>query len=191
MRKTIILIFGVIILQLNFSCKSQYSVTELDNNFTTEQISDLNKITSFFKNQVCLNTNADFKKCYRQIPHEYLEATGSGFWDSITFEKQQELYREISESTFNEIWCLCRAELKNICAITKGKYQKYLTELGKTNPVIAKYAKNILASGIFDFGKVIHYSNVINDKKHFDLNDPNIQLILAIHYLSKDKLITE
>jgi len=190
MRKTLLLIFGVMILQVNSSCKSQYSVAELNNNFTTEQIADLKKITDFFKNQMCLHTNSDFKKCYKQIPHEYLEATGNGFWANINFEKQKELYDQISESTFKEIWMFCKSteyktglETKSLCANAIGKYQKFLSEIGKTNPRIAKYGENINMSG--DFNPMdIHYWNVLNDKKNFDLENPNIQLILAIHYLS-------
>jgi len=58
-----------------------------------------------------------------------------------------------------------------------------LTDLGKTNPRIAKYAKRIWDSGDF-YSMDIHYSNILMNKKLFDLNDPNIQLTLAIHYLS-------
>ena len=190
MRKTILLIFGVIILQLNFSCKSQYSETELKDNFSTEQISDLNEISIFFKNQMCLNMDSDFRTCYERIPHEYLEATGSGFWTNINFEKQQELYEQISKSTFSEIWTFCKSteyktgfETKNICPVVNGKYQKYLTEIGETNPSIAEYAKHIRNSGDFSV-KGIRYWKVLNKKKYYDLKDPNIQLILAIHYLS-------
>jgi len=190
MRKTLTLILGIIILQLSFSCKSQYSTTELKSNFTTEQISDLNKITEFFKNQMCLGMESDFKTCYERTPHEYLEATGNGFWKNINFEKQQELYGEISKSTFDEIWSFCKArypesglELKSICAFSIGKYQKFLADLGKGNPRIAKYAERIHASGDFS-GFDINYWEVLNNKKDFDLNNPNIQLILAIHYLS-------
>ena len=190
MRKAIILIFGIIILQLNFSCKTQYYATELNDNFTTEQISDLNKISDFFKNQICLNMDSDFKNCYERIPHEYLEATGSGFWTNIDFEKQKELYGQISKSTFNEIWMFCKSteyktgkEIKSLCTNSTGKYYKYLSDLGNKNPRIAKYAERINASGDYN-GLDIQYWNVLNDKKHFDLNNPNIQLILAIHYLS-------
>ena len=69
MTKALILIFGIIILKLNFSCKTKYYATELNDNFTTEQISDLNKISDFFKNQMCLNMDSDFKNCYERIPH--------------------------------------------------------------------------------------------------------------------------
>ncbi len=190
MRKAIILIFGVIILQLTFSCKSQYSATELNKNFTAEQIADLNKITEFFKSEMCLNMDSDFKTCYERTPHEYLEATGNGFWNNIDFEKQKKLYDQISQSTFDEIWMFCKSieyetkkETKSICANAFGKYYNFLSDVGKNNPYIAKYAEKINASGDF-YGIDIEYWNVLNDKKQFDLNDPNIQLILAIQYLS-------
>lgn len=204
MRKTIIFIFGFIILHLNFSCKSQYSATELNKNFTAEQIADLNKITQFFKTEMCLHMDSDFKTCYERTPHEYLEATGNGFWTNIDFEKQKELYGQISKSTFDEIWMFCKSteyksgkETKSLCANAIGKYYEYLVDLGKQNPRIAKYAERINASGDYS-GLDIQYWNILKDKKHFDLNNPNIQLILAIHYLSlndqekrNEKWITE
>lgn len=196
MRKKLLLIFGVIILQLSFSCKTQYSATELKNNFSAEQISDLNKITEFFKSEMCLNMDSDFRTCYERIPHEYLEATGNGFWTNINFEKQKELYKQISESTFNEIWMFCESTFypsgktaKSLCAVARGKYQNFLADLGKTNPRIAKYAERIQASG--DFSSLdLRYWEILKDKKSFDLNDPNIQLILAIHYLSMNDQTT-
>jgi len=190
MRKTLILILGFTILQLNFSCKTQYSATELNNNFTTEQIADLKKISDFFKNQMCLNMTSDFKTCYKRIPHEYLEATGNQFWSEIDFEKQKELYKQISPTTFNEIWTFCKSrdlktglEYRSVCPIYTGKYQKYLADLGKNNERIAKYLKRIQDYGDFNYFD-IGYREILNDRKHFDLKDPNIQLILAIHYLS-------
>jgi hypothetical protein len=190
MKKALILIFGIITLQVNLSCKTQYSATELNNNFTTEQKADLKKITNFFKNQMCLNMDSDFKTCYEQIPHEYLEATGNQFWTNINFKKQKKLYEQISKSTFDEIWILCKSteyetgkEKHSLCPNLTGKYYNYLSDYGKQNPAISEYAKKINASGDF-FIMDIRYWNVLNVKKHFDLSNPNIQLILAIHYLS-------
>ena len=175
---------------MNFSCKSQYSTTELNKNFTSEQIADLSKITEFFKSEMCLNMDSDFKTCYERTPHEYLLATGNGFWTNIDFEEQKKLYDRISESTFNEIWMFCestyypsKTKAKDICAVVNGKYLKYLFDLGKKNPRIANYAKRIEASG--DFSSLdLQYWEILKDKKSFNLKDPNIQLILSIHYLS-------
>ncbi len=190
MRKIIIFIFGIIILQLNFSCKTQYSTVELHNTFSSAQIEDLKEITAFFKNQMCLHMDADFKTCYERIPHEYLEATGNVFWKEIDFKKQKELYKSISSETFNEIWSFCKdtdletkSEFKSVCPNHKGKYQEYLAELASENEKVANYLERIQSSGDFN-GFDIQYREVLSDQKEFDLNDPNIQLILAIHYLS-------
>jgi len=183
-----ILILGIFI--IFSSCKSQYSTSELRHNFTIDQIRDLNKISDFFKSQICPTDNSNFKDCYKIIPHEYLEAYGSGFWTNINYDSQKELYSEISDSTFSEIWTFCKAsypdsgmEIKSICPIYNGKYQMYLSEYGNKNEKIKKYVKRLQELG--DFGTYdINYRNILHDKKNFDLNDPNIQLILAIHYLS-------
>ena len=115
------LLFGVVILQLSFSCKSQYSKVELDNNFSTDQISDLNKITDFFKNQISENKNSDFKACFSKILPELLENGWQPILTKVDFEKQKELYNSISKSTFDEIWEFGKAtypdtglELKNL-----------------------------------------------------------------------------
>jgi hypothetical protein len=170
------------------SCKSQYSTTALRNNFTPEQISDLNKITKFFKTEPC--GNVDFEKCYKLTNHDSLQAVGEGFWTRIDFEKQKQLYEQISQSTFKEVWMYCEStyypsetKAQDICAVAMGKYQKYLDDLGKSNPRIAEYAIRIQASGDFN-GFDIQYHEILKPDSHFDLNDPNIQLILAIHYLS-------
>jgi len=190
MRKTLLLITTILILQVFNSCKTQYSVAELNAHCTKEQIADLEEITVFCKSEMCLHMDSDFKACYERIPLEYLEATGSGFWTNIGFDEKKKLYEQISKSTFNEIWMFCEStyypnetKTMSICANATGKYQKFLADLGKTNPRIAKYAEEIQASGDFN-GLHVQYWEVLKDKKSFDLNDPNIQLVLAIHYLS-------
>ena len=100
------------------------------------------------------------------------------------------MYDRISPSTFDKIWMYCEStyypigtKSKDICAVAFGKYQNYLAGLGKANPRIAKYADRIQASGAFN-GFDIQYYEILKPNSVFDLNDPNIQLILAIHYLS-------
>lgn len=189
-RKALIFILGFTILILNLSCKTQYSTIELNNNFTTEQKADLKKITDFFKREMCLNMDSDFKTCFKRIPHEYLEATGNSFWTNINYEKQKKLYEQISKSTFDEIWDLCKStypesgiELSEICSKYNGKYQKYLIELGRHNETIKKYADRVTGAGDFSLFQ-LSYWEIMKNKKDLNLNDPNIQLIIAIHYLS-------
>ncbi len=181
------MIYILFIFQLFLSVDKEYSDYELQNQFTTEQIDDLNKIREFFAEQVCVS---DFKTCYEQTNHDSLFMMGVGIWNKVDFKEQKKLYKSISESTFNEIWMFCEStfypseiKAKNLCAVSNGKYQKYLTELGKSNPRIAKYAERIESFGDFS-GLDFRYQEILNDNSSFDLNDPNIQLILAIHYLS-------
>lgn len=192
MRKTLILIFGVAILQLNFSCKTQYSMTELKNNFSTERISDLNKITDFFKNQICENKNSDFKTCFSKILPELLENGYRPILEKVDFEQQKELYNSISKSTFNEIWEFGKAtypdtglELKSLVSKYNGKYQKYLTELGKNNTEIKKYADRLIAAGDFESMGLLQ-QRIYENPKELDLDNPNVQLLIAVHYLTKN-----
>ena len=192
MRKTLLLIIIFLILQVFHSCEKTYSTSELKDNFTTEQIADLNEIREFFKKEIC---NSDFKTCFEKPNHVSLQANSLGIWTKIDFNEQKKLYKKISESTFNEIWTFCettyypsKIKAKSLCAVATGKYQKYLTDFGKTNPRIAEYAKKIEASGDFN-GLYLQYYEILNHKSSYDLNDPNIQLIIAIHHLSlKDKV---
>ena len=103
MKKIFLIILCILFLQLNNSCKTQFSTVELQNHFTPDEIADLNKITAFFKNQMCIGIDSDFEKCYKKIPHDYLYATGNGFWENINFKEQQNLYNQISKFTFDEI----------------------------------------------------------------------------------------
>jgi hypothetical protein len=115
---------------------------------------------------------------------------GTGIWAKIDFEEQKKLYDKISKKTFDEIWMYCEStyypsntKSQDICAVTDGKYQSYLSDLGKVNKRIGKYADRIEASGTFS-GLDIPYQEILKMNSDFDLNDPNIQLILSIHYLS-------
>ncbi|MCX7549182.1 hypothetical protein OS188_14590 [Xanthomarina sp. F1114] len=192
MRKAIILIIGVTNLLVSLSCNAQYSATELKDNFTTEQISDLNKITAFFQNQICDNKNSDFKTCFSKILPELLEYGWQPILEKVDFEKQKELYNSISKSTFNEIWEFGKAtypktglELKSIGSKYNGKYQKYLTELGKNNAEIKEYAERLIAAGDFESMGLLQ-QQIYKNPNNFDLNNPNIQLLIAIHYLSQN-----
>lgn len=186
-----IILFGILILGFFVSCKSQYSTFELKNNFTESEIEDLNKIRDFFIEETCVNSQSDFKDCFKKIPHDYLLAYGNGFWENINFERQSELYNQISKSTFDKIWSFCpttyrtepEKKFKTLCAISGGKYTEFLNEYGEKNKRIAEYAKSINDSGFFSSLDLTTWE-ILNNRKYFNLNDPNIQLILAIHFLT-------
>ncbi len=190
MRKAIIFIFGVIILQLNFSCESEESTTELKNNFTTEQISDLYKIIDFFGSQICENNNSDFKTCFSEILPDLLEYGWQPILDKVDFDKQKELYNSISKSTFEEIWIFRKAtshetglELKKVSSKYNGKYQKFLSELGKNNNEIKDYTDRLIGFGDFESMGLLQ-QRIYQKPTEFDLENPNVQLLISIHYLT-------
>ena len=189
--KILKILFGIIILSFFASCKSQYSTSELKNNFTESEIEDLNKIRKFFISETCVNSQNNFKDYFKKIPHDYLETYGNGFWENINFEKQTELYNQISKSTFDKIWTFCKTEYrtepnkkyKSLCVISEGKYLNYLTELGINNPRINEYAKWVNESGDIS-SMFLRTSEILKNKKYVNLNDPNTQLLIAIQYLT-------
>ena len=180
------------ILQLNFSCKSEHSTTELKNNFTPEQITDLYKIIDFFKSQICENNNSDFKTCFSKILPDLLEYGWQPILDNVDFEKQKELYNSISKSTFEEIWVFGKAtypetglEFKSVGSKYNGKYQKYLSELGKNNNEIKDYADRLIVAGDFESMGLLQ-QRIYQKPTEFDLDNPDVQLLIAIHYLTQN-----
>jgi hypothetical protein len=162
----------------------------LEKNFTKGEISDLKKITAFFIQSICSDGESDFENCFKKTNHDSLMMKGTSIYAKIDFEEQKKLYDKISKKTFDEIWMYCEStyypsntKSQDICAVTTGKYQNYLAALGKEYPRIGKYAARIRAAGTFS-GLDIPYHEILKMSSDFDLNDPNIQLILSIHYLS-------
>ena len=182
----------ICILILNFSCKTKFSTSELRNNFSKDQISDLNKVTDFFKSQICENDNSDFKTCFSKMLHELLEYGWQSILDNVNFDKQKELYNSISKSTFEEIWEFGKAtypdtglELKSVGSKYNGKYQKFLTELGKNNNEIKDYADKLIGAGDFESMGLLQ-QRIFNNPTEFDLDNPNVQLLIAVHYLTQN-----
>ena len=112
--------------------------------------------------------------------------------DNVDFEKQKELYNSISKSTFEEIWVFGKAtypetgfELKSVGSKYNGKYQKYLSELGKKNNEIKDYADRLIGAGDFESMGLLQ-QRIYQKPTEFDLDNLNVQLLIAIHYLTQN-----
>ncbi|EDM43687.1 hypothetical protein SCB49_08853 [unidentified eubacterium SCB49] len=183
-------IVAVLLLCFTNACKSRYDTTELENNFSKSEIVALHKITQFYKNQICADNEADFKSCYEKIPHDSLMAQGTPYWSQIDFQKQQVLYQNLLDTTQKEIWTFCKTidrktqlAYASICPAYDGRYQKYLLEFGLRNPYVAHYVDQLQKSGDFNMLALNVKAIALGDHP-LDLKDPNIQLIMAIHFLS-------
>ena len=177
---------------MNLSCASKFSTTELQNHFSKDQINDLQKITEFFKSQICANKSSEFTTCFTETLPALMEYGWEPILENVDFDKQKELYNSISKSTFNEIWDFQKEtfittglEFRSIGSKYNGKYQKYLTELGKDNSEIKEYAERLIAAGDFESIGLLQ-QRIYKNPNDFDLNNPNIQLLIAIHYLSQN-----
>lgn len=185
--KIVLLVF---ILTLNFSCKSQFHSVELDNNFTKNQIEDFQKMTVLFQTQICKDDKESFKNCFEKNLPLLLENGSNIITAKIDYNKQRQLYTSISESTFNEIWDFCKTQYRNdernyrtVCGKHQGKYQKFLKEVGQNNPHINDYYLSMISAGDFDNSGQLETA-IYQFPNDFNLNDPNIQIILTIQYLT-------
>ncbi len=185
------IIFIIFLSVSSFNCSSQTTSREMKNHFSTEQISDLNKIIDFFKSQICADTQlTDFKSCFENLPH-LVDNGYSPIFERVDFTNQKELYKSISKNTFDEIWMFCPTknyltdtEYESLCAAGFGKkYSNFLTEIGMKNKSVADYADRLIESG--DFGFTLYFpQQVYSNQTDFDLTDINIQVLLSIHFLS-------
>jgi hypothetical protein len=181
----------LLVLILNLSCKSQSSTPELKANFSADQIADLKKITEYFEKQICENDQTDFKSCFEPILPDLIDVGYEPIFEFVDFQMQKELYNSIGKTTFNEIWNFCRTtnlktnkSYQSLCAKgVEGKYADFLLAVGQNNKFVKKYADRLIASGDFESSTLLQQW-IYTNKESFDLSNPNIKLIIAIHFLS-------
>ena len=165
-------------------------MTELQAHFSTEQVADLNKITSFFKNQICIESPSDFGNCFKPIIKKFVKNGYEPTFNRINYNEQLTLYKSIDKSTFAEIWSFCelqdsiKTKFRSLCLKeSDGKYINYLLNLGENNKFIEDYATKVIGSKNFKSSLLL--KQIIDDNKaEFDLENTNIQLIIAIHFLT-------
>src|SRR5690606_37030705 len=106
----------------------------------------------------------------------------------IPFSEQQKLYDSISDSTFNQIWCLGKSwkrdspdTLKHIGLRYDGKYSEFLKSFGKENKVIQGDYQTFEDAGAISPSMV---AGLLFNYEDYDVRDIRIKLIVAIHYLT-------
>lgn len=193
MKKT----YYIFLLLLLIGCKSA-DQQRLDSNqaitkvFDESEIKDLEKILHFFNKQICETQkidNADICECYQRFFKRMEEQKKTGeFETKISFQEQENMYRQINESTFNQIWTFAEswhqgnpAPLKEIVFNYNGKYLKYLEESGRKNDIIRNYYESYTSVGDISPTMV---GSILMEYKKYDISDVGIQLFIAIHYLT-------
>jgi len=163
--------------------------------FTPEEIKDLAKLLDFFNEQICFSEGIDKKetiKCYDSFINRMIETVKAGSLEvKIPFSKQQEVYNQISDCFFNQIWVFSKSRIKwgspdtfkHIDYRRDGKYMEFLKELGKEYEMVKNYRDDFgIAGGISP--SMSRDILMIKEDYQYDLNDVRLQLIIAIHYLT-------
>lgn len=184
------LIIGIIF--INLSCFGQFATTEMKKIFSEDQISDLELINEFFQESICGNSkNVNFKQCLKNEISSIVDFGYDSISNRLDFDKQKILYKKLSDSTFNEIWGFAKMwkkgdrskTYKYLGISTVGKYKDFLNELGKDNKYIKAYHDSFYASGALPWISDFLYQ-VLKHPQELNLNDPNIQIIIAIHIMT-------
>ncbi len=187
----------IILFVCNTSIRGQKLKVDMSNFFTEQEILDLNKLTDFFQDELCDKSNGtDFKRCFlKSIPlgnELYFESLS----EQISYRKQKRIFKSISDSTFNKIWNLCPTtilisipeyEFLSICFSGNNKLMEFLNAIGEQNEYVKYYAERLDNIGEFDHSYLLT-ENIKTKPEEWDLEDRNIQVFLAIHFLTQNDI---
>jgi len=171
---------------LMLGCQSFKTTSELQSNFNEQELKDFQTIRSFFiKNMMELN-DENFNNEFR-FKIKDLEASG---FSSVVPKKIEKLFTSISESTFNEIWEIKTQKRSNtqygsykyLAPKKNGKYQKFLSAITPHNSMVRLYYDDLLKTENFSHLSMSKYIN--HNSLDFDLDNTNVQLLFAIHYIT-------
>ena len=191
MLKNLILPLLLSLCLLTFGQKER---TDLNDFFSKSEIRDLNLIADFFQKQLCGNADrTNFGSCIGSSLSDLTDWKKQYVQEKISWRKQRKLYSQISDSTFNKIWSLCdnfrerapKYNYKTICPNPNGNLPGLLKSLGKSNPYLEYYGKKLENIGDFDSGNYLSW-NIVENPQNWDLEDRNVQIALAIHFLTQN-----
>ena len=173
------------------SCSQKFSATELKDNFNGAEIKDLQKLKSFFQSQMCGSTD-EFKSCIDSLIPYLVEYGYIPILENVDFEEQKELYSNFESDLFSQIWDFGKARnmrdnktYKSIRLNTEGKYSLFLKDLSKRNSDLEQYYESIMGAGDWESMGLLQ-QRIYTNPEHYDLKDPSIQVLIAVHYLTQN-----
>ncbi|WP_321288302.1 hypothetical protein [uncultured Sunxiuqinia sp.] len=190
-------LFLVLTIIIAFSCTTQKQ-NNLSNDetikesFNSTEINDLTKIQSFFDKSIGLTENKNQENLEKVYTYFFLENSdiekAANFKLSINFNDQKELYNQLDEKTFNDIWEISWSKkwnsndtIKHVQLNRQGKYVQFLKTFGEQDSVINNYYNSLEIAGDISPAMV---ADLAKNYKNYNVKDPKIRLIIAIHYLT-------
>jgi hypothetical protein len=163
--------------------------------FNQSEIEHLTTILNFFNSQICAIEGADEAnviECYQRFFKRLERDEVRGIDTRISLQEQHEMYAQISESTFNQIWRFRhtyishptlppRDTVRQIHLIHRSKYMDFVRKLGEEYDVFKDYFEGLYIAG----GSIVPVVlSVVYGYNDFNIRDPRVQLVIAIHYLT-------
>ncbi|MFB6320886.1 hypothetical protein [Saccharicrinis sp. FJH54] len=169
--------------------KSNVTIREA---FNDQEIKDLTMMMNFFEDQVVSLSNNKYpnreeylKKYLTQLANN---AENEGLFLNISFKKQKEMYSQISDSTFNQIWTIGKYwefqspdTLKYLFYNSKGDYIRFMNLLSEDDNLIRNYYEAFISSKNMSPTMI---ANVLMRYEELDISDIRIRLFIAVHYLT-------
>jgi hypothetical protein len=172
--------------------------------FSQNEIQYLQLLFDFFNENICpAYETAKLTDCYTEFFKRMEEwAETDEIRLEIPFEKQEKIYENISEETFQEIWGFGKRwnsrevpqdYYRMVHYSPTGKYFEFLKKVGKNDQVIRNYYEIVDVTGDITPSLI---AGLLLNYNHYNIQDIRVKFIIAIHYLTlndqferKEKLI--
>ncbi len=167
-------------------CKTYQPTKELQAVFNLQELKDLETIRTFFIKDIMDLKEEDFHLTFRS-KIERLEASG---FATISPKKIKQLFNSISKSTFDEIWEIKKQKRSRnnegsyeyFVPKRNSKYYDFLNRVTEHNSMVKQYYDTTIKAGDFNHSSMLKYTS--DNTLDFDLKNTNVQIVMAIHYIS-------
>jgi len=194
-------LYILILCSLFFSCNNNKTLTDVLNKseFTNSEKQDIIKMVEFFESKI-VSSEANFKKDYEAFVKSVYQNGYEVILNIIDINKQRNLIKSISDSTFYEIWYKSKSRAyisysgvkfeepipyESLSVNTQGKYVRFLQNLSKNNNKIEHYTNAVLNSG--DFPLFQYAFNLMFDSygnASGDISNGELRIIFALELLT-------
>lgn len=193
LSRSIILFFVVVFTTISCKAPSLEESRLVEKHFSTDEISQLRDILSFFDEQICGDANTTstvIKECLRRY-NAWLEKTfGTDDFTGlpISFDDQKELYNSLNDSLIFKIWYSGRLEQKEKTTALLDinpydVYSLYLKDLASQEPTLLSYYDSLKGGEGMSPAMI---TSMTYEHEKLDITDERIRLVMAIHYLTRN-----
>lgn len=163
--------------------------------FNKYQIEDLEKLMAFFEEEICQTVPATSEAavdCYLAFSKSLADKGNFGDLNlGLSLEKQQAIMDSIRPVTFNALWLdqeTYAGTASSFGLNYDGQYATFLKVFGRENEAVKQYFDVFDQAGHMTPSMI---ANVLLEYEKFGLEDQRGRLVLAIHYLTLNRMMTE